>query len=135
MRPGEPISLGTGLECELSVPGLPLLRNYYTLSLLPGERTATEVDTHALWAQAHRIARAIARQTFGDPECFSLLFNAARTRRRSWAHVHIIIARTPGEKRRALFYMFLKRYLRWRRWPVIRRLTARPVSRASRGSR
>ena len=114
--------LPSGASCELSAPKLPLVRGYYALSLV--EASPGEADLVALWTLAHRLARDLASRTHGDPECFSLLFNAARTRRKPWAHVHIILARSPAQKRWVLLCLSLKRFLRWRRWPGVRSLAS-----------
>ena len=99
-RPGRRCSTRSGLSCELASPRLPLVRNYHVLSL---EGTPDPERVDELWVLAHRVARALAEQAHGDPECYSLLYNAERTRRRPWAHVHILLARSPEEKRWAMF--------------------------------
>ena len=49
---------------------------------------------------------------YGDAQCFTVLYNGARTRRKPWPHFHIIPARTPGEKRFMLLCLNLKRVSR-----------------------
>jgi hypothetical protein len=114
-----------GQVCELSSPSVPLVRNVYALSIVDAE--PGHADPVALWTLAHRLARELAEQAHGDPECFTLLFNAARTRRKPWPHVHIILARSPTEKRWVLLCLSLKVLLRWRRWPGIRALVQRDL--------
>ena len=124
MNPLDPtfqkFELSSGLRCQLVSPRLPWVRNYYALALESSQ--ASESDTDELWALAHQLARKLALRTFHDPECFTLLYNAGRTRRQSWSHIHIILARSPREKRWTLFCLGMKRFLRWRRWPITRRL-------------
>jgi hypothetical protein len=61
---------------------------------------------------AARVARDVARQSFGDDECFSLICNGARTRRRPWLHIHILPSRNLAAKRLAFLAFQLKRVLR-----------------------
>ena len=117
-RPARGLRLSSGRRCALSKPSLPGLRRYYVLALC--EAGYTSVDLREQSALAHRIGQMMARRHFGDPECYTLLYNAARTRRKPWPHVHILVARSVAEKRRDLLLFQLKHLLRWRRWPVFR---------------
>lgn len=122
MARGRRFVLSSGLVCEVVAPVLPLVRHYYVVHLAPGARPATPRDIEELWALAHQIARQLAAATYADPECFSLLFNAARTRRQPWPHIHILLARSTMQKRWGLICLSLKHVLRWWRWPLIRTL-------------
>ena len=117
---GRSYRLRSGRGCRLSSPRLPFVRHYRVLHVSAHEGPLSPREREELVALAARLARRVARATFGDQECYSLLFNAGRTRRQPHDHVHIILARSPGEKRWALLFMALKRLLRWRRWPLVR---------------
>ena len=65
-----------------------------------------------MWSVAHALGRTLGRRLHGDEECFTVLYNGGRTRRRPWPHFHVILARSPGEKRRALLALSFKRFLR-----------------------
>lgn len=97
-------------------PHVPLVPDYCVLAAeaSPSESLAT------LLAAAEVTARREAAARFGDPECFSLLCNAGRTRRRGWPHVHIILAPSVGAKRWALLWLSLKHISRPWRWPGVR---------------
>ena len=112
--------LSSGRRCTLTRRALPGLRTYYVLAL----RTAdySRGDVGELQSLAHRVGRMLARRHYGDPECYSLLYNAARTRRRPWPHVHILVARSVADKRWCMLVFQLKHLLRWRRWPLIRQI-------------
>lgn len=69
---------------------------------------------------AHRIGRMMASRHYGDPECYTLMYNGARTRRKPWPHVHLLIARSVSDKRRGVLFLQLKHLLRWRRWFIVR---------------
>lgn len=77
------------------------------------------------WHEARELARALAREELGDPEAFTLLYNGARTRRRPWPHVHVLLARSVAEKRWALLCYHLKHLTSWWRWPLLRHLDSR----------
>lgn len=102
---------------------VPFVRHYFVLHAA-GEAEAGRDALGAMWRAAYQVARRLAEQYQGDPECFSVLFNGGRTRRRPWPHFHIVVTGSLSEKRRALVCISLKRLLRWWRWPVLRRLVA-----------
>jgi len=111
------LALPSGLACVLVEPRLPGLPGYRVLALKAPSRG--DEDVVALLACAERLARRLARERLGDPQCYTLLFNGAGTRRRGLPHVHIILARGVREKRWALLCLALKRVLRWfRRGPA-----------------
>ncbi len=110
--------LSTGRRCTLVARALPFVPHYHVLSLGDGDGhpSATEIDE--AFALAHAAARSLGLGLFGDEQCFSVLFNGARTRRMPWPHFHLVPARTVAEKHRALLALSLKRWLR----PVARAL-------------
>jgi hypothetical protein len=111
--PSERISrLRSGRTVVLRSPPLPLVRNYHVLAWVEGQGAPTIAEIDEMWAVAHAIARELGATLYGDPECFSVLFNGERTRRKAWPHFHLILARTPGEKRWALLCLACKRWLR-----------------------
>jgi hypothetical protein len=97
-------------------PQLPLLPHYHVVSWPQGAPPPSTEQIDAMWRVAHALARQLGAERFGDEQCFTVLYDGARTRRRPWPHFHIILARTPGEKRRALIALSAKRWLRilWR---------------------
>jgi hypothetical protein len=101
--------LSSGRAALLRAPPLPLVRHYHVLAA-EGVVTATDIDE--MWTLAHAVARELGERLFADPQCFSILYNGERTRRRAWPHFHLILARTPGEKRWALLCLSCKRWLR-----------------------
>ncbi|MCA9652390.1 MAG: hypothetical protein H6712_18825 [Myxococcales bacterium] len=105
-------------------PRVPLVPGYCVLSLDPA-RAGTS-DLAELLRLADRVARGEALARFGDPECFALLCNAGRTRRRRWPHVHIILAPSVRAKRWALLWLSLKHLSRPWCWPGLRRLWQGP---------
>lgn len=109
-------------------PKVPLVPDYCVLSLDP--RVAGLADLGELLRLAEGVARGEAQARFGDPECFSLLCNAGRTRRRRWPHVHIILAPSVRAKRWALLWLSLKHLSRPWRWPLLRRLWRGPSTAA-----
>ena len=104
-------------------PRVPLVPDYCVLALVPGHaERPTLVD---LFHAAEIVARREALRRFGDPECFTLLCSASRTRRRHHPHVHIILAPSVRAKRWALLWLSLKHFSRPWRWPVLRRVWPR----------
>lgn len=114
--------LRSGRVAELRTPSLPLVRHYHVLAWPKDQGPATPAEIDEMWSIAHAFARERGEALFGDPECFTVLYNGARTRRMPWPHFHVIPARTPGEKRWVLLCLSLKRLLRPRRWAITRRL-------------
>ena len=100
-------------------PRVPLVPGYCVLA---PAADAHGVSLSVLLAAAEAVARQEASWRFGDPECFSLICNASRTRRRGWPHVHIILAPSVRAKRWAMLWLSLKHLSRPWRWPVLRRL-------------
>lgn len=105
-------------------PQLPLLPHYHVVSATEGAPPPSPSEIDEMWCVAHALARSLGRALFADEECFSVLYNGARTRRRPWPHFHVILARSPGEKRRALLALSAKRWLRVL-WRAVRWLTRR----------
>lgn len=106
------LALTTGRTLVVRAPQLPFLRHYHVVSWPEGAPPPTAGEIDEMWRVAHTLARSLGRALFADEECFSVLYNGARTRRRPWAHFHVILARSPGEKRRALLALSAKRWLR-----------------------
>lgn len=110
--------LSSGLRCTIRRPKLPGLCHYYVVAL-PTEFVSAR-DIEELHALANRVGRILGRQRFGSPECYTLIYNAARTRRCPWPHVHVVLAATVADKRQKVMLLHLKHILRWRRWPLVR---------------
>jgi hypothetical protein len=104
--------LSTGRHCVLLRPSLPFLLHYHVLASPrdQGPPSAAEVDEAFLLA--NRKGRELGRLYFGDEECFSLIYNAARTRRKPWFHIHILPARNTAAKRIAFVAFSLKNLIR-----------------------
>jgi hypothetical protein len=98
-----------GLTCELLSPHMPGVPGYHVLAARD-HASAAAVDEMARLAAG--IARELGRRRLGDEGAFTIILNGARTRRRQWAHVHIIPADTPARKRRAFAFLCLKGPLR-----------------------
>lgn len=109
------LRLSSGVRCSLRRPALPGVQNYYLVAL-PGSAVGTR-DIEELYLVAHRIGRMMGRRRFGDAECYTLMYSGARTRRRPWPHVHVLVAGSVADKRRNIFFLQMKHLLRWRRWP------------------
>lgn len=118
MSAARPIPLSSGRWVELREPRLPLVRHYQVLAWPPGQGPANAAEIDEMWRIAHQLARERGRALFGDEQCFTVLYNGARTRRMPWPHFHLIAARTPAEKRWTLLCLMLKRALRPRRWRI-----------------
>jgi len=104
-------------------PPIPFVPGYAVVGFADAEApTRAPEDIAQLWAHAHREARRLSLERFGHAEGYSLLYNGARTRRRPWPHVHIVLAESVEDKRRAFFFLSLKRLLRPARWPLTRAL-------------
>ncbi|MEM7156791.1 MAG: hypothetical protein AAF799_28335 [Myxococcota bacterium] len=103
-------------------PRVPFVPGYCVLTPVVESPYGSESGLAELLRVAEVVARREAVQRFGDPECFSLLCNAGRTRRRRWPHVHIILAPSVRAKRWALLWLSLKHLSRPWRWPLVRRL-------------
>lgn len=110
------ITLPSGLICGLTTPKIPLLQNYYVLFIENGKHSNRHQEL--LTIAAHRIARALARHKFKDPECYSLIYNAGKTRRKQHPHIHILLAPSVAGKRASFFYYCIKHILRKLRAPV-----------------
>lgn len=112
------LALPSGGICQLSEPEVPFLEDYFVL-WVPEEAGQPSVrDLEKFSVLAQRVAQELAWLRFGDRECYSLIYNAARTRRKSWPHFHILIADSFHRKRRAFVLLQCKHLLRWfqRRW-------------------
>lgn len=114
----ESITLSTGRRCTLENPALPFLDHYHVLSFPSEQGQPSPEETEEIVLIATRKARDLGRRYYADEECFSLIFNGMRTRRKPWLHVHILPTRTPTAKRLAFLALDLKHLLRW--WPLRR---------------
>ena len=108
---GEVFRLSSGRICVLQNPSLPFLAHYHVLAFPREQGAASEAETEEVFLLANRKARELGRRYFGDEECFSIIYNAGRTRRK-WLHVHILPTRNVGAKRLAFLAFFLKNVLR-----------------------
>lgn len=118
---GEILRLSTGRVCILHNPALPFLPHYHVLSFPKEQGTPTGRETSELLMLANRKGRELGLAHFGDEECFSIIYNAGRTRRRPWLHVHILPTRDVASKRLAFLAFFLKNLVR----PVLGRRVPR----------
>jgi hypothetical protein len=108
----EVLRLSTGKLCVLHSPAVPFVAHYHVLSLPEGQGAPSEGETEELLLLASRKARELGRRCFGDEECFSIVYNGGRTRRKPWPHVHILPARSTAAKRVAFLAFSLKGLLR-----------------------
>lgn len=120
--PDREVRLRTGRVVTLRSPRLPLVDHYHVLAWPKSEGPATPAEIDEMFSLAHAFARARGVELFGDAECFTVLYNGARTRRMPWPHFHILPARSPAEKRWTLLCLSMKRLLRPRRWAITRSL-------------
>ena len=108
----ESITLSTGRTCLLENPAVPFLGHYHVLTFPAEQGQPSHAETDEMMRIATRVARDIARHSYGDDECFSLIYNGGRTRRRPWPHIHILPSRNLSAKRVAFLAFQLKRWLR-----------------------
>ena len=104
--------LSTGRVCVLHNPSLPFLARYHVLSFPQEQGGASDLETEELLLLATRKGRELGRTYFGDAECFSIIYNGGRTRRKPWVHVHILPTRNTAAKRIAFLAFSLKNLLR-----------------------
>jgi hypothetical protein len=116
------LQLRSGRALSLSQPRLPGLSDYYVLAL--GETAPSDDELDEASVVAHHVGRELALRRHGDAECYSLIYNAGRTRRRPWPHFHILLARSTLEKRRAFLLLQMKHVLRWLARPALPRRRA-----------
>lgn len=109
----EAFRLSTGRICVLQNPSLPFLEHYHVLAFPREQGSPSQAEVEEVLLLATRKARELGRRYFGDEECFSIIYNAGRTRRRPWLHVHILPTRNVAAKRLAFVAFFLKNLLRW----------------------
>ncbi len=100
-------SLGASHLLKKCLPGL---NDYFVVSFDLAE-TSSEAQS-LLLSSAGRYARRLAFERYGDPECYALVFNGARVRRREWPQVHIVLARTRTQRRYRLLLLYFKSPLR-----------------------
>ena len=100
----------------LAWPRIPFVPDYCVLTA-----RAPGAALDDLIGVAVTVAEREAARRFGDPQCYSLLCNAGRTRRCPWPHVHIILAPDVRSKRRAMLFLQLKHLTR----PIVRYLQRR----------
>lgn len=104
--------LSSGRACILQKPYVPGLQHYYVLSVPENGTPPLAEELAELTLLAHEAGRALAREYLGDPGCYSLIYNAERTRRRPWPHFHILLAASTFEKRLSFTLLQLKHVLR-----------------------
>ncbi len=110
------LRLSSGRACNIATPFVPGLCGYHVLSVQAPEPPPLPSELDELAVLAHAVGRALAQRRFGDPECYSVIFNAGRTRRHPWPHYHLLLADSVYAKRRAFTLLQLKHVLRWF-WP------------------
>lgn len=108
----ETIALSTGKVCVLRSCALPFLAHYHVLAFPSDQGSPSQAEVEELLLIANRAARQLGRAHCGDEECFSLIYNGSRTRRRPWFHVHILPTRNVAAKRAAFLAFYLKTLLR-----------------------
>jgi hypothetical protein len=120
------LSVGNGRRCTLMEPDVPLLSDYYVLSVSEHEGQLSSAEVDELFLLAQHLGRELARARHGHEQCYSIIYNAARTRRKPWPHFHILLAGSTLEKRKKFTLLQLKHVLRflarpglavWRRVP------------------
>ena len=104
--------LSSGRICRVDDPGLPLLPSYHVLYFPGRQGQPTDAEVAEMLALAYDAARRLGDEVFDDPECYTVLLNGARARRRPWFHVHLLPVNTVGKRRWALLCLTLKRALR-----------------------
>lgn len=107
------LMIGTGRRCTIVRPRLPGLSDYYVLSVAEHGPPLSAAELDELSTLAHRVGRDLATQRHHDPECYSIIYNAGRTRRKPWPHFHILLAASTLQKRRSFVLLQLKHVLRW----------------------
>jgi hypothetical protein len=112
----ESITLSSGRSCLLQNPALPFLVHYHVLSFPVEQGPPSQTEADEMILIATRKARDLGRMVYGDGECFSLIYNAGRTRRRPWPHVHILPSPSPAAKRLVFLAFHLKHLLRRLPW-------------------
>jgi hypothetical protein len=108
----ETFVLSSGRVCRVDNPGLPLLSNYHVLYFPGRQGSPSEAEVEEMVVLARRVARRLGAHLHGDPECYSVLYNGARTRRRPWVHFHLLPAGSVCAKRWALLCLNTKRWLK-----------------------
>jgi len=111
----ETITLSSGRNCTLHNPALPFLAHYHVLSFPADQGQPSREEADEILLIATHKARALGMRYYADEECFSLIFNGKRTRRKPWLHIHILPTGNPTAKRLAFLAFYLKHLLR--RWP------------------
>lgn len=111
----ESITLSSGRKCTLQNAALPFLAHYHVLSFPADQGQPSREEADEIVLIAMQKARDLGLRYYADEECFSLIFNGRRTRRRQWLHIHILPTQDPTAKRLAFLAFFLKHVLR--RWP------------------
>ncbi len=109
---GESFPLSSGRVCVLHHPPLPFLAHYHVLVFPHHQGPPSEKEIEEILLLANRKGRELGRSYFGDEECFSLIYNGGRTRRKPWLHVHILPTRNTAAKRIAFLAFSLKKILR-----------------------
>ena len=120
------LTFGRGRRCLIARPRIPGLADYYVLSVADRGAPLAPDELEALSTLAHRVGRELSLARHHDPECYSIIYNAGRTRRNPWPHVHILLAASTLEKRRAFVLLQLKHVLRWFARPRLPALAGLP---------
>ncbi|HJL02237.1 MAG: hypothetical protein CMN31_00220 [Sandaracinus sp.] len=122
MLSAAPLWLRSGRALAIRRPRIPFVPRYFVLHLDDPGAPLAPGEAEEMVALAYRLARAEAARVHGDAECFSLLLNGERTRRVAGLHVHVVLARSVEEKRRAFFGLQVKHLTR----PLLRHLAPPP---------
>ncbi len=109
---GEAILLSSGRRCVVRSAALPFLPHYHVLAFPSEYGSPSKREIEELLLIANRKARELGQIHYGDEECFSLIYNGSRTRRRPWLHIHILPTRNLAAKRAAFVAFYLKNLIR-----------------------
>lgn len=105
-------TLEDGTRVVLTRPEVPGVDEYVVLHLDPPDDAPSSEVLGRLVGQAHALARTLSFARFGHADGWSLLINGGATRRTRGVHVHVVIAGSVKEKRRAFLALQVKHLTR-----------------------
>ncbi|MCB9632754.1 MAG: hypothetical protein H6721_11535 [Sandaracinus sp.] len=101
-------TLEDGSRVVLTRPEVPGVDEYVVLHLDPPDDAPSSETLGRLVGQAHALARTLSFARFGHADGWSLLINGGATRRTRGIHVHVVLAGSVKEKRRAFLALQAK---------------------------
>ncbi|MCB9621159.1 MAG: hypothetical protein H6724_17095 [Sandaracinus sp.] len=101
-------TLEDGTRVVLTRPEVPGVDEYVVLHLDPPDDAPSSEVLERLVGQAHALARTLSFARFGHADGWSLLINGGATRRTRGIHVHVVLAGSVKEKRRAFLALQAK---------------------------